>query len=250
MLTKLQRHLRRMSRARHFQVRFWRRATFKQPNEVRIGDRMTPIASPVEHGAAADFITCFIEDEYGLGEIRFPVATIIDIGANIGFLSMAARAYFPDATIHAYEPNPRVLAYARKNAAAAGFELFNEAVGGTAGTVSIEDSGDSNQAITRSGGSSGVQVPQITLSTAVARLGGRIDLAKIDCEGAEWEMFNDAAAWSHIRHLRMEYHLWGKHSYADVVAALDRLGFVIHLHNDSGEFGTVWARNARASATS
>ena len=236
-------HLRRLSKARRFGVPFLRHASFKVPAAVRLEDQFVSISSPNERGAATDFIACFLDDEYGLGRIEAPVRTIADIGANIGFFSMAARAYFPGATIHAYEPNPRVLPYCSTNAAGAQFSVFSEAVGSTAGFVSIEDSGDSNQARTISSVGPGARVPQVSLSRVVERLGGRVDLVKIDCEGAEWELFAGSDAWADIGHLRMEYHLWGKHTYAEVQQACRRLGFEIHRHRPFGEWGTVWARN-------
>ena len=159
---------------------------------------------------------------------------------------MAARSYYPTATIHAYEPNPRVLTYSSKNASVANFTLFAEAVGATPGHVFIEDSGDSNQARTTAAADSGARVPQVALATVVERLGGTIDLAKIDCEGAEWELFTADAAWAGIKHLRMEYHLWGKHTFTDVEQSLRRIGFEIHHHAPAGEWGTVWARNTKA----
>jgi FkbM family methyltransferase len=246
MIKQILPHLRRLSKARRFGVPFVRRALFRLPTAVRLRGQSVRIASPTEHGATNDFLACFIDDEYGLGKIDFQVQTIADIGANIGFFSMAARSYFPTATIHAYEPNPRVLPYSSKNAASAQFTLFAEAVGATPGFVSIEDLGDSNQARTISAADSGSRVPQVSLSTVVERLGGRVDLAKIDCEGAEWELFIDSAAWAGIKHIRMEYHLWGKHTFTEVQQSLHRIGFEIDRHKPSGEWGTIWGHNVKA----
>ncbi len=204
------------------------------------------LSSPDEGGAAIDFLTCFIEDEYGLSAVDFPVHTVADIGANIGLFSMAARGYFPTARIHSYEPNPRVLEHSSKNAAAAEFTLFAEAVGARAGYVSIDESGGSNQARTIAASKSGHRIPQVSLSTVVERLGGRIDFAKIDSEGAEWELLADPTAWPAIKNIRMEYHLWGRRVFTDVEQSLGRIGFQIHHHSSAGEWGTVWARNTKA----
>src|SRR5690349_15571541 len=105
MFKKVLQHLHWISRGRRFGVSFLRRATFTLPISVRLGGKVIPVSFPSESGAVNDFFTCFIEDEYGLSEIGHPVHTIADIGANIGFFSMTARSYFPDAIIHAYEPN-------------------------------------------------------------------------------------------------------------------------------------------------
>lgn len=214
-----------------------RRGSFQIPKSVWLGRKQIEIAHLPDGGAAADFLTCFIEDEYGLASTNGEIRTILDIGANFGFFSVAARSYFPTALIHAYEPNPRTLVCTAKNAQNAGFELFGEAVGGVSGMVSMDDPADANLARTVYGGN----IPQVSLATAVERLNGQVDLAKIDCEGAEWEMFQYPEPWNHIGLVRMEYHLWGKRKFSDLKECLDSLGFKIDLHRTSGEWGTVWA---------
>jgi hypothetical protein len=86
-------------------------------------------------------------------------------------------------------------------------------------------------------------VPQVALGEVVERLGGRVDLVKMDCEGAEWEMFTDPAPWKRIGELRMEYHLRGGRAFADVRAALGGLGFEIYHHRPEDAMGTVFAKN-------
>lgn len=233
----------RIVRARRFDVPFLRRASFRMPEAIRLGKASVRIAHPQDRGVANDFLGCFIDDGYGLSRIRRPLTAIADIGANVGFFSMAARSYFPNATIHAYEPNPRILPFATENASSARFQLYAEAVGARVGSVFIEDAGDSNQARTVASGGSGCQIPQVSLATVVERLGGHVDLAKIDCEGAEWEMFTDSAPWRAISLVRMEYHLWGRHDFQEVRASFERVGFEIEYHVSSGEWGTVWCRN-------
>jgi FkbM family methyltransferase len=147
---------------------------------------------------------------------------------------------FPNATIHCYEPNPRILPVLEQNAAAVRAGVFCEAVAVSEGTVFLEESGDSNQVRTTSVVSGGA-VPQVSLRTAVERLGGRVDLAKIDCEGAEWEMFGDPEHWKAIQHLRMEYHLMNRHAFSKVHSRLLAFGFEIFHHESSGDWGTVWA---------
>lgn len=236
-------HLRRIRNARRLGIPFYRRAAFRLPSHLRVRGRDVPLAYPSEAGVRTDFVTCLIDDEYGLwGPVDAATRTIVDIGANMGFFCMAARARFPQATIHAYEPNPRVAPYLADNGRSADVVVFTEAVGSARGFVRIEDNSDSNQARTHIADSdTGVQ--QVSLGDVVERLGGRIDLAKIDCEGAEWDLFSAPAPWIQIREVRMEYHLWGTRKFAEVEDALLRLGFEIHKHHPSGEWGTIWATN-------
>lgn len=246
MFRRMLRHLRRKRNAHRLRVPFRRHSSFQMPAILTLAGRRINLAYPDELGIRNDFLVCFVDDEYGLGQTRFPVSTVADIGSNVGFFSLAARSRFSGATIHAYEPNHRILSYLSKNAAAGGFDMFPEAVGANEAWVCIEEAGDSNQARTSIESKAGAGVRQVPLTTVVDRLGGWIDLAKIDCEGAEWEMFVDRGPWQRIGDVRMEYHLWGQRTFGEVRKSLRNLGFEIYHHkpDPSGQWGTVWARNS------
>lgn len=134
--------------ARRFRIPFLRKALFRVPSAISINGTMCDLQFPDELGVKNDFLGCFIEDVYGLREFNFTPRTILDVGANVGFFSMAARSYYPNALIHAYEPNPRIIAALASQARAAGFQYFSEAVGSESGAVEIAENGDSNQART------------------------------------------------------------------------------------------------------
>src|SRR5688572_28844357 len=91
MVHALVKHLIAIARARRFRVKFFRRATFRTPESVRLGGKAVRVSSPEgEIGASIDFRSCFIDDEYGLSKIAVPVRIVLDIGANVGYFSMAA----------------------------------------------------------------------------------------------------------------------------------------------------------------
>lgn len=212
---------------------------FKVPRKVFVDGKFVPLRYPADHGVHSDFFACFIRNDYGLRQKLPEVRTILDIGANLGFFSIAARRRYPAATIHAYEPNPRILPLLEDNAAQVRVKVYPEAVGSHNGFVAMLDAGSSNQARTEE--SAGGGIPQVDLSTAIERLGGSVDLLKLDCEGAEWDLFQLGDAWRHVRNLRMEYHLFHGETVAQVEQALESLGFVaIHWEHDKG-FGLVWA---------
>jgi FkbM family methyltransferase len=218
---------------------FLRVRWFRMPRRVLAAGKRVPLHYPSEHGAQGDFFACFIRNDYGLRRQLPQVHTILDIGANAGFFSIAARGRYPRATIHAYEPNPRVLPYLEANAAQVGVTVFPEAVGSESGLVQILDSGESNQARTQANGAG--EIPLVALDMAIERIGGSVDLLKLDCEGAEWDLFHAAGAWRQVRNLRMEYHLFHGETVAQVDEALRGLGFKpIHWEHDVG-FGMVWA---------
>ena len=201
-----------------------------------------------ERGIVNDFLACFIEDVYGLRELGIKPRTILDIGANVGFFSVAARSYYPNAQIHAYEPNPAILWALANQSTFAGFQYFSEAIGSRPGRVTMIETGDSNQA--RTSISEDGSTKQISLEQAIEGIGGFVDLAKIDCEGAEWDLFRASECWKKILHVRMEYHLWGKHSFSEVSDNLNRLGFEIVRHIPSSEWGLLWAVNDSLSSAS
>jgi FkbM family methyltransferase len=227
----------------HFGFLFVRSRGFKIPEKINVAGNPVSLHFPEEQGVATDFFTCFIRNEYGLRQQLSGVRTILDIGANVGFFSVAARSRYPQAKIHAYEPNPRVLPFLKANTDQLEISINPEAVGGDDGKVSICDKGASNQA--RTVASSDGSIPQVSLQTAIDRLGGAVDLLKLDCEGAEWEMFRHAEPWTHVRNIRMEYHLFHGETPQDVELNLNRLGFeVTHWQHDRG-FGIVWAAQPR-----
>jgi FkbM family methyltransferase len=223
-----------------FGVLFLRARWFRMPRRIRAASQQVELNYPQETGVTNDFFACFLRNEYGLRHKLPEVRTILDIGANIGFFSVAARARYPHATIHAYEPNPRAVSYLRANTSTLEIEVYSEAVGERDGYTSIVDDGDSNQARTRACDTG--EIPQVGLEKAIERMGGSVDLLKLDCEGAEWDLFRAMDAWKHVRNLRMEYHLFHGETVSQVEHTLQDLGFeVIHLQPGNG-FGMIWAR--------
>lgn len=224
---------------------FLRARWFKMPTKIKVAGKQISLHYPPEAGVPNDFFTCVIRNDYGLRHRLPEVRTILDIGANVGFFSIAARARYPRAIIHAYEPNPRVLPFLRTNASGLGIEVYPEAVGAQSGFADIVDFGESNQARTRVADNG--EIPLASFDAAVQRLGGSVDLLKLDCEGAEWDLFQLAGAWKHIRNVRMEYHLFRGETVMQVEQALHELGFkVIHLRHEQS-FGMLWAASSRAA---
>jgi FkbM family methyltransferase len=249
-LTKRFLHLLKMARnARRFGIRFRRRATFFPPSELLVNGRPVHLRFPLEEGVKWDFLTVFLEDAYGLASCSNPICAILDIGGNVGFFSVAAKHYFPRAVVHTYEPNPAAFEYAATQSRQCNFTLFAEAVGGHSGPVSLDFCAGLDSNLCRTKEDPNGSVCKIGLDEAIARMGGAVDLLKLDCEGAEWEMFAEAHCWKAIRELRMEYHLFNGKSHADLVQALGAIGFQIHLHRFDGKshYGLVHAKNALLS---
>lgn len=217
-------------------------SNFNLPKAFRLNRKKARIFAPLEKSLAYDFINIFLDDEYGLRKIESAPKTIVDIGANIGLFSLKAGLLFPEAKIHVYEPNPRLKSYLSKNLEQIPGDFYQEAVGARDGNGYCIDSGDSRMAIFKNGvGHS----KMIGFSTALDRIGHQIDLLKIDCEGGEWEIFENPIPFQKVKSIRMEYHLLGGKTFDDLMKAADRIGFEIVKLQENTNFGIAWmeARN-------
>ncbi len=209
---------------------------FKLPNKIYLKKKMYFLESPSEMGIKFDFINLFLDDEYGLKTLKSYPQTIVDIGGNIGLFSLMAGALFPKAKIHSYEPNPRIHGFLAKNLSQVGAEFFPEAVGAVSGTGRSIDEGDSRTGVFEKGGN----IPIVAFSTVVDRIGGNIDLLKLDCEGGEWEIFLNPEPFHQVVEIRMEYHLVGGMTLSDLKSAAGHIGFEITKLDENSGFGIAW----------
>jgi FkbM family methyltransferase len=124
-----------------------------------------------------------------------PPSVILDLGSSIGVSVKQFRARFPNAEIHAVEPDPVALAALRANTAGdprvfvhpfalgrrCGRQRFYQSRLGWASSLF----GDRDEA-----GGRWIEVDVVTLSDLLDRLGlARVGLIKMDIEGAEWGVF-------------------------------------------------------------
>ncbi len=160
---------------------------------------------------------------------------VIDIGAGIGDVSLlASRA---GASVAAFEPFPGSFALLRENARREGtsVRVFECAVAETTGTIAL-DAGLGDPVYVRSreaGGGLGattIEAPALSLADALDRCGAdRVDLLKLDCEGAEYGILGGAGAevLARVDRIVLEYHEWDGRSRAELVALLERSGYVV-----------------------
>jgi len=128
-----------------------------------------------------------------------PVATIVDIGANVGAASVMLAAHYPDADIHAFEPGPAAAVLLTRNVATFP-RLFVHPFG--LGAKSLQQrlyrsrwdpmSASVLESAENSDGFDMIQIEQAT--TAITSLGiTSIDVLKIDTEGCEVPILIDLA---------------------------------------------------------
>lgn len=218
---------------------------------VRVQGRDVELHLPAGEGVRQqhEIMHLYLDDPYGLRLLPKVVKSVIDIGGNIGWFSILARHYFPEAVIHCYEPNPDLHELIRANTSPLGITLFPEGVMGTSGRASMKAEGDSLEgsvAISDSG-----QIPITSIAEAIARIGGSVDLLKMDCEGGEWSILEHRASLAKVKYLALEYHLHfpGGKRLLDLVAMLGEVGFHIDsLREAANPFvGQLTARNSNFS---
>ncbi|MEG4303696.1 FkbM family methyltransferase [Microcoleus sp. D3_18a_C4] len=222
---KLQQLVQRQIRSQKLGIKFNRVANFQWPEQLIVQGKMQRVNVPSEKGMNGEFIEVLLDDCYGVEQLSESLMTIIDIGANVGLFPIAARNRFPQAVIHAYEANPYLENYLKHHSQIANFTYFMEAVGSRDGKVVLdirEVSGKTRSTVSESG-----EIPMVSFRRAIERIGGRVDLAKVDCEGAEWLLFEDRDTWQLVQNLSLEYHLWSGHTHAETRQIIENLGFRI-----------------------
>jgi FkbM family methyltransferase len=136
---------------------------------------------------------------------------ILDCGANVGLASLYFKRQYPDARITAFEADPELAALCARNLAsngAADVTVEAVAVWSESGTVRFQREGADSGAI--EGTSAGlraaaVSVPSLRLRDRLAT--ERIDLLKLDIEGAELAVLTDCApALGNVNAIVMDLH--------------------------------------------
>jgi FkbM family methyltransferase len=205
-------------------------------------------------GHPHDVITLFVilvREDYG----RFPPGgTVVDIGANLGaFALYAARSGAK--TVLAYEPNGAAFRCLQRNVEVNGLsgtvrprQLAVSAVAGQSVRFPLAPSVYNRIAAEEESGEfESVRTTSLTEILAGDAVQG-IDLLKLDCEGAEYEILYGAAPMelSRVGEIRMEYHS-GRDT--ELKAYLRNAGFEItFFRRDSTFTGNIWARRKDSEA--
>ncbi|WP_156368221.1 FkbM family methyltransferase [Aeromicrobium sp. Leaf289] len=212
------------------------------------------IHCPNVPGARVPVYEVFAEDEYSLDWFGHGLPDdvhVVDIGAHIGCFSTDLLRRFPGATVHSYEPTPSTGAYTVRNVESNGLAdritVHRTAVGSRAGTLVMADNGpgSGHNGVLHLGeaGSVEIEVACDSIADAFAAAGGRVDLLKMDAEGAEYGILldSDPTLWSGVRRLVMEYHHSEQHGFDDLRTFLEGTGMTLVRHETGGPgFGLAW----------
>lgn len=168
-------------------------ASFKLGNGARIGN----FVDFSEYHSMAGCISP-AEQRFFLDRVAAEPGDVIDIGANIGIVSVLLGHQFPDRTIHAIEPAPDTFAALGKNLALNGLghvQPHQLAIADVPGSLAFNaDPGQRATARIATADDTHVQtVEATTLDLFVARAGiTKLALLKIDVEGFESLVFAGA----------------------------------------------------------
>ena len=179
----------------------------------------------------------FIDDPYELRKLPPGLRTVLDIGGNIGFFSLLARHYFKSANIDCYEPNPKLAPILTSNIKGLNIRFYPQGVGKTDCTANFADSDCTLEGAILPSESGSIQI--CSLASAIERMGGDVDLLKMDCEGGEWDILSDKGSMAKIRHLAMEYHITEScgETVCSLIAQLKDLGFRLDSFRESSASG-------------
>jgi FkbM family methyltransferase len=182
------------------------------------------------------------EDREIVRAVVRPGDTVVDVGANIGFVALeAASAAAPAGRVIAYEPHPRIFRFLSGNAALNRFthlELRGKAVGDRAGAARItNDVADDQNRLSNDGG--GVEVPLVTLDDDLPP--GPIRLLKVDVEGSEVAVLHggrgalERTSWIYVEVAETHQARFG-HDAAELLAILASSGFELWTRSENGTF--------------
>jgi FkbM family methyltransferase len=225
----------RWLKARRFGLNFFRTKDFEFPNSLHIYNKHRSLYFPNNSTYIELFKEIILDDEYKLSFFKDKdIKNIVDVGANLGMFSVAARIAFKNAKIHAYEPNPNNIPVLGKHGKEFNFKIYEEALGFESGRGELTCSSSHDTSARISNKDEGPIILS-DLDTVIHRFKTRkIDLLKLDCEGAEFEILKNSNALKDVRFLTMEYHLPAKGSemvLEDLFSTINRLKFKVMYHD-------------------
>ncbi|MFM1929880.1 MAG: hypothetical protein RL387_1208 [Bacteroidota bacterium] len=174
----------------------------------------------------------FVEEIYQFKSNK-TVPIILDCGANIGLSTIYFKTIYPNAIVHAFEPDASLFEILTKNVQSNQFkqvELHQAAIWTEHTTLSFDNKGSEGSHIDASGQSEN-KVNAIKLSSILANLDA-VDFLKMDIEGAEYEVVKDCAPHLHkIDNFFLEYHGKASETYKlnELLNIVDKAGFKVYI---------------------
>jgi FkbM family methyltransferase len=171
-----------------------------------------------------------------------PNSIVVDVGANIGDFTIMAARRCPAGRVLAVEPLGTTGAIIESQARLNGLTNITwvrAVLSGTNGTSAANPVGSPYD----TPAAAAEQVDMRTLAQLMLDHGlDHIDLLKLDCEGAEWDILPAAeGALSNVRQIAMEFHCARGWTGEKLGNWLKTQGFEV-VHTDGSWTGLLWAR--------
>ena len=180
---------------------------------------------PGRSGDIFIFFEVLLDQLYESPDPKSPSPTIIDAGANVGIATLFFHMRFPEARIVCIEPDPDNFELLRRNVASLpGVHVVNAALSDTSGTVGWQAgpagyAGRIEHSATR-------KVRALTLADLLRDHGiEHVDILKVDVEGAENMVLQDAAVLQKVDCIMLELHT--PHTLDDLRAWVGPSGFEV-----------------------
>lgn len=219
---------------------------------VYVVDDSLSITCPNVAGARVPVYEVFAEDAYRLewftNDLPADVSAV-DIGGHIGCFSMAFARLHPKGRVQTFEASPTTFGFLSRNITGNHFDsrvtVNNTAVSSKVGTLQFADNagGSGLNGITAPEGSIVIEIPCTTVAAAFASAGDRVDVVKIDTEGAEYDIVltSKPQEWAEVQRVVMEYHPVDGHSWAELKDFFAAAGLSVVRHEPvTDRLGTVW----------
>jgi FkbM family methyltransferase len=196
-----------------------------QPREIRFQHATFEV--PDAMSFLFQFKEIFVEEYYRFATTE-PRPVIFDCGANVGTSCLYFKRLFAGAQIRAYEADATVAGYLRKNLTRNGLtdvEVVEKAVWTDDAGVEFASEGADGASVFARGEKR--RVPSVRLRDELQSV-PRIDLLKIDIEGAEAAVLPDCrGALQSVQHLFLEYHAYPDQAQnlGEQLAILTEAGF-------------------------
>jgi FkbM family methyltransferase len=225
-----------------------------RPRDIRFRVAGLDVVTPNRPGTRFPVYEVFTEDSYRLpwfaGALAADAAAL-DIGAHVGSFSLRYAALHPRAIVAAYEAIPSTYAYlagnVRRNRLGSRVAAHNVAVSDRDGTLRLSDLGAASahngMMLLGEAGSTTVEVPCVSLARAMAEVGAPVELVKLDCEGAEYDIVlgSDPALWEPVRRVVLEYHDMPGRSWAELRSFFGDVDLVeVRLEQTTDRQGLAW----------
>ena len=204
---------------------------------VRRGDVSFKVRGKMDVWSIKETFLDRFYERYGF--VIQPGWTVLDVGGGIGEFGLFAAHAEPGTQVFAFEPFPESFALMRENARlndVANVHLFEMALGAESGASMLDlSSGEplrfQSQAPADSATTRQIKVTASSLRDALTLIGVvDVDLIKIDCEGAEYDILfsADRTVLDRIHRIVMEFHDGVTvYAHTDLVRFLEEAGYVV-----------------------